>query len=106
MKTLILSTLSTLAIVGCGSSGESYTTGGDLPENTPSNAPALIIQGSDGAKAVMQYTTLEDGSVLVECGDGDDYSCMVQIGEPTDEEEANVTEADDSCDAADGGCNE
>jgi len=80
MKTLIL-IASTLALVGCGSSGTSYQTTGEAIPEVPQDGGAFVVSSNNGSTSAIQYTQLNDGSILVQCGDGDGYSCQVYTAE-------------------------
>jgi hypothetical protein len=93
MTKYLLTALSALALMGCGGGGSTYVTNGEALPDVPENAPAFVIQGEGGSTGVIQYTTHEDGSITITCGDGAGYNCEVYLAEPVDEEsEDNETE--------------
>ena len=81
-----ISTLMALLLVGCGSGGTTYSTGGYAEPGVPADGDAIIVTANGGGGAgsetssTLVYTHLEDGSVLVSCGDGNGYECAVYVG--------------------------
>jgi len=65
---------------GCGG-GDTYVAEGPAaPEIPTDTGQALIVQASDDSSAGLSYTEVGDGSILVNCGDGDGYGCEVYTG--------------------------
>jgi hypothetical protein len=67
-----------LVLVGCGRS--TYQTTGAQPDESLDNGQVIIVESSGDSNATVHYTEVGDGSIIIYCGDGDNYECNVYIG--------------------------
>jgi uncharacterized membrane protein len=97
MIKFLLSIATVLALTACGGGGDTYVANEAAVPDTPTDGDAFIVQADQGSKVGIQYTQLNDGSILVTCGDGDGYNCQVFVAEklPDDTSDENETEAEE-----------
>jgi predicted small lipoprotein YifL len=89
-----------LFLTACGSGGDTYVAEGPAaPEIPVGEGQAFIVQASGDSSAGMSYTEVGDGSILVDCGDGDKYNCEVITAEmvPANEDGASDECSSDDC---------
>ena len=96
IKVAILTIGFGLVLSGCNN-GDSvtYEKGSIVPPEEPAKNQAVIVSADNGSKVGVQYTQLEDGSILLQCGDGDNYTCAVYEAQeviPTEDKNDTNTE--------------
>ncbi len=99
-KMITMSLVSAMIVVGCGSGSKTYVDEGPATPDTPTEGNVLVVTASDEATGVITYTEVGDGSVLVECGDGDNYNCEVSLAVEEDKADGGAsTTGEGSCEA-------
>ena len=68
MKYLLM-ILSAFVFTACGGSDTTYVKETKALPETPTDGNAVIVQADNGSNVGLSYTQLEDGSILVQCGD-------------------------------------
>ena len=102
VKKIVLGVAVMLLVVGCGSSGgKTYVANPEpaAPEVPSVGGDAFVITSSGEGSAGMSYTSLEDGSVLVDCGSGgcgDIYVASPQEQEQEQDESLSTSGCSDS----------
>jgi uncharacterized membrane protein len=96
MIKFILTLATVFALTACGGGGDTYVANEAALPDTPLNGDAFIVQADQGSSVGISYTQLNDGSILVQCGDGDGYNCQVFT--------ADIVTTDGSGAGASGGC--
>jgi len=78
MKIIVSSILVALLFVSCSTDGDStYVQEAPLVTDTPTNGTSIIV--STETEAVVSYTNVSEGSILVSCGD----DCDLEVYEAT-----------------------
>jgi len=72
LPTLIIASY---VLVGCG---QTYTTTKKATENQQLENDSVFIISSD-SNASIEYIEAGDGSVIIICGDGDNYVCDIDV---------------------------
>ena len=70
-----------LMLTGCGKDNTTYTKEAPAIPETPTNGTNVIVSADNGSNVGLSYTQVGENAVLVECGDGDGYSCGVTVYE-------------------------
>ena len=82
MKRMMLIVAAAALVAGCSSDKNTYVEEAPLLPDQPTNGTTLIVTAEGESTAVIGYTEVGDGSILVNCGD----YCGVYIGSLIDTE--------------------
>ena len=73
----IISSVLMLLLVGCGSNDTTYLKEAPVVPDEPTNGNTILVQADNDSSVGLQFTDLGDGSILITCGDGNNYTCGV-----------------------------